>query len=250
MIIQDTPGYEGNDIDEEVPQTEIEVIDTCIVSDIHLGSDVSRSAALLRLLRRLDCKRLILNGDVFDDLNFKRLSKSDWKFLSYLRKLSNPKRGCEVVWVAGNHDGVAEILSHLLGVPVYEEYTWEFEGKRYLAIHGHQFDSFITERVLLTEIATRFYLILQKADRHNQRLSRWVKRSSKTWLRLSDKIACDAIAYARRYAADVIFCGHTHIPLRMQLEGIEYLNSGCWTDIPSQFITIDQERGTQLREAK
>ena len=90
-------------------------LDTIIVSDIHLGSDVSRSKRLVELLRLLSFKRLILNGDVFDDLNFKRLTRDDWKFLSFIRKTSNPKKGIDVVWVVGNHDGgVAEILTHFL----------------------------------------------------------------------------------------------------------------------------------------
>ncbi|MCX6139341.1 MAG: metallophosphoesterase [Candidatus Kapabacteria bacterium] len=106
-------------------------LDTVIVSDIHLGSDVSRSKRLIDLLRMLKFNRLILNGDVFDDLNFNRLTRDDWKFLSFIRKTSNPRKGIDVVWVVGNHDGgVAEILTHLLGVPVHEEYTWEVRGTR------------------------------------------------------------------------------------------------------------------------
>lgn len=105
------------------------VVDTIIVSDLHLGSSVSRGKRLLELLHAYTYRRLILNGDVFDDLNFKRLTKDDWRFLSYIRKMSNPKRGIDVVWVIGNHDGgVADILSHLLGVPVHEEYVWEAGG--------------------------------------------------------------------------------------------------------------------------
>jgi len=61
--------------------------------------------------------RLILLGDIFADLNFARLTKDHWKFLGYIRKLSNPKRNVEVVWVEGNHDhGLANIMSHLVGV--------------------------------------------------------------------------------------------------------------------------------------
>ncbi|MFN5876361.1 MAG: hypothetical protein ACK45E_08790, partial [Ignavibacteria bacterium] len=41
-------------------------VDTLIVSDIHLGSDVSRAKPLVQLLRTHTFKRLILNGDVFD----------------------------------------------------------------------------------------------------------------------------------------------------------------------------------------
>jgi UDP-2,3-diacylglucosamine pyrophosphatase LpxH len=224
-------------------------VDTIIISDIHLGSDVSRSEELVQLLKAYSFKRLILNGDVFDDLNFKRLRKGDWEFLNYIRKLSNPKRGCEVIWVAGNHDGAAEILSHLIGVEVFEEYRWIFNEEVFLAIHGHQFDNFITENELLTDIASYAYLFLQKLDFKKQRVSRWVKRSSKSWLDIAEKIAQDAIEHAFKTGAQHVFCGHTHLTTQIKRTGVCYYNSGCWTDKPSHYITIDEADGVQIREA-
>ena len=226
----------------------LEEVDTIIVSDIHLGSEVSRSKQLLDTLSHVTFKQLILNGDVFDDLNFKRLSKSDWKFLSYIRKLSGNKTQAKVIWVIGNHDGVAEILSHLLGIEVLEEYVWTGNGKKYLAMHGHQFDSFILENARLTDIASYLYLLLQKVDSDEQQLSRWVKRTSKKWLQLSESSSESAIEYARKKGAQAVFCGHTHIPLIKEKDGVLYCNSGCWTDRPSHFITICSRHGIQLRE--
>jgi metallophosphoesterase superfamily enzyme len=93
------------------------VYDTLILSDLHLGSEISRAEQATRMLRENRFRRLILLGDIFSDLNFGRLTKPHWKFLGYIRKLSNPKRGVEVVWVEGNHDrGLSEIMSHLVGV--------------------------------------------------------------------------------------------------------------------------------------
>src|SRR5436305_13630945 len=110
--------------------------DTVIVSDLHLGSNVSRASDALQVLRSISFRRLILLGDMFCDLNFRRLKKEHWQFLSYIRKLSNPKRNTEVVWVEGNHDhGLSEIMSHLVGVQVYQEYEWEYGGALHLAIH-------------------------------------------------------------------------------------------------------------------
>jgi hypothetical protein len=102
------------------------VYDTLILSDLHLGSEVSRAEEALRMLRANRFHRLILLGDIFSDLNFGRLTKPHWKFLSYIRKLSNPKRGVQVVWVEGNHDhGLSNVMSHLVGVKVYQEYQWD-----------------------------------------------------------------------------------------------------------------------------
>ena len=127
------------------------VYDTLILSDLHLGSEISRAEQATRMLRENRFRRLILLGDIFSDLNFGRLTKPHWKFLGYIRKLSNPKRGIEVVWVEGNHDrGLSDVMSHLVGVKVYEEYEWEFEGRRHLAVHGHQFDRFAVNNLLFS----------------------------------------------------------------------------------------------------
>src|SRR5260370_16871702 len=129
------------------------VHDTLTLSDLHLGSEISRDEEATRMLRENHFRRLILLGDISSDLNFGRLTKPHWKFLGYIRKLSNPKRGVEVVWVEGNHDrGLSQVMSHLVGVKVYEEYEWEFEGRRHLAIHGHQFDRFVVNNLLLSNL--------------------------------------------------------------------------------------------------
>src|SRR5579864_7736888 len=100
--------------------------DTIILSDLHLGSEVSRASDALRMLKSASFSRLILLGDIFSDLNFRRLKKEHWQFLGYIRKLSNPKREIEVIWVEGNHDyGLTQVMSHLVGVRVYREYAWE-----------------------------------------------------------------------------------------------------------------------------
>jgi metallophosphoesterase superfamily enzyme len=113
--------------------------DTLILSDLHLGSELSRARDARHMLEDNCFRRLILLGDIFSDLNFRRLSKEHWKFLGSIRKLSNPKRGIEVIWVEGNHDkGLSDIMSHLVGIRVYQEYSWVYGGLRHLAIHGHQ----------------------------------------------------------------------------------------------------------------
>ena len=138
--------------------------DAVILSDLHLGSEISRAHDALDLLRSIRFHRLILLGDIFCDLNFRRLKKEHWQFLSYIRKLSNPKRDAEVIWVEGNHDyGLTDVMSHLVGVPVYQEYFWESAGERNLAIHGHQFDSFvIRNNLLINGFAINLYLLIQK----------------------------------------------------------------------------------------
>lgn len=224
--------------------------DTLILSDLHLGSDISRANAALKVLKENSFRRLILLGDIFCDLNFRRLTKEHWRFLSYIRKLSNPKRNIEIVWVEGNHDqGLTEVMSHLVGIRVYQEYEWDFDGERHLAIHGHQFDGFSVNTIALGRLLTTFYLRMQKLDTRHKYIVRLLERLDTKWLRLTSKVSEGAIAYARERGVQRIFCGHTHEVIQMQKDGIEYFNTGCWTQPAATYITIDSE-GVNTHEVR
>ena len=214
--------------------------DTIILSDLHLGSEVSRASDALRMLKSASFNRLILLGDIFSDLNFRRLKKEHWQFLGYIRKLSNPKRQIEVVWVEGNHDhGLSDVMSHLVGIRVYDEYQWDFQGKRHLAVHGHQFDRFLTRNRVLSSFLSALHLGLQRISFGKRRMMGFVERFDTAWLRLSAKVARGALAHARSAGANRIFCGHTHEALSVKGDGVEYYNSGSWTQDDPTYIAID-----------
>jgi UDP-2,3-diacylglucosamine pyrophosphatase LpxH len=222
--------------------------DTVILSDLHLGSEVSRAQAALKLLKSLSFRRLILLGDIFCDLNFRRLKKEHWQFLGYIRKLSNPRRGIEVVWVEGNHDqGLSMVMSHLVGVKVYEEYAWEYDGIKHVAIHGHQFDRFVLGNIRLSKFLTWFYLQAQKLDFSSKRLSRCFDRIDTYWLRLSSKVAAGALHHAKIRDAQRVFCGHTHAAMKLERNNVEYFNTGCWTQSPATYITVGK-KGVDIHE--
>ncbi|MBV9145997.1 MAG: UDP-2,3-diacylglucosamine diphosphatase [Acidobacteria bacterium] len=221
--------------------------DTLILSDVHLGSEISRARDALDLLKSTSFRRLILLGDIFNDLNFRRLKKEHWQFLSYIRKLSNPKRNVEVVWVEGNHDlGLSDLMSHLVGIPVYQQYVWEYRGERCLAIHGHQFDRFVVNNFLISRLGEAVFLLIQKMDAGKKRFSRYLDRLNTRWLRLSDKVARGALAYAAHHSATRIFCGHTHVALEAERGKIQYFNAGSWVDKSCSYVTVGDD-GIQIR---
>ena len=229
---------------------EAAVYDTLILSDVHLGAEVSRARAATAMLKENSFRRLILLGDIFADLNFGRLKKEHWKFLGAIRKLSNPKRKVEVVWVEGNHDlGLTNVMSHLVGVKVFQEYEWMYAGLRHVAIHGHQFDGFAVNSVTVSNFGTWFYLLLQKLDLRGNPLSRLIDRLNTRWLRMSAKVAAGALAYARQHRVDRIFCGHTHDAMHLEQDGIAYFNSGGWIDSRLTYITVGEE-GVRIHEYK
>ena len=215
---------------------------TLIVSDIHLGSPVSRAEALSALLREHTFQRLILLGDVFENLKFDRLHPAHWELVRTIQALSKASSEVEVVWIEGNHDeGLCRRGMELLGQPVVEEFVWEAGGTKFVALHGHQFDSLVAERPLLTEVGSHLNQALQKLDHRDLRLSRWAKRMSKKLSGQSAKVAEKATAYGQEQRADYVFCGHTHLAMTAQAGSVRYINTGCWTDIPSTFVGITNQ---------
>lgn len=225
-----------------VPKLDETKINTLLISDVHLGSELSGSEPALAVLKKYEFKRLVLLGDIFDDLNFKRLNTQDWDFLSYIRKLSNPKRNIDIVWIKGNHDPQLEDLSFILGVPILDEFQFEVNNVKYLVIHGHQFDNFLLENWFVSEIASRVYMMLQKLDRKTHKFSRYIKKISKSWLRLSKKVAVHALDYCEKKGTDRILCGHTHQQYIQKRGDIVYLNIGCFTDKPATYAIIHEGR--------
>src|SRR5271156_6279071 len=229
---------------------DLHVYNTLILSDLHLGAETSHAREATRVLKQNRFQRLILLGDIFADLNFARLTKDHWKFLGYIRKLSNPKRNVEVVWVEGNHDhGLTNIMSHLVGVRVYQRYAWQFAGLRHIAIHGHQFDGFQVNNVRLSRLGTSLYLRLQKLDFKSKPIVRMIDRLNTRWLRMSPKVSAGALQYARQRDAARIFCGHTHQAIHVEQDGIHYYNSGGWVDSRLTYLTVDEE-GVRIHEYK
>src|SRR5947208_630046 len=232
----------------EVPFLRVLNFPQHFAGEILVGSWISRARNALEFLQSAQFQRLILLGDIFSDLNFRRLTKEHWKFLSYIRKLSNPRHEIEVVWVEGNHDyGLVEVMSHLVGIPVYQQYAWEYHGRRHVAIHGHQFDRFCINNFLLSRLGEFIYLHLQKIDFSSKRFARCLDRLNTRWLRLSAQVARGALSYAKQGKAERIFCGHTHVPMRQEFDGVEYYNSGAWVDMHCTYVTVSQH-GVAIHE--
>lgn len=212
--------------------------DAVIISDLHLGSEVCQARELCDFLDGVRARRLILAGDVFDSLDFRRLRKHHWGVLSKIRSMSDET---EVVWINGNHDGSAEIVSHLLGTPVVDEYVFTTGGLKVLVLHGHVFDRFIADHPFLTRAGDWFYRTLQRLDTSHT-WARVAKHSSKQYLRCRQQIKDSAVEYARRCGCDVVVCGHVHAAEEDVGKG--YYNCGCWTEKPQHYLTV---RGGQIK---
>jgi UDP-2,3-diacylglucosamine pyrophosphatase LpxH len=225
---------------QETPSPENEIRYDCIViSDLHLGSVVCQAKLLEEFLIWAveHCRELVINGDIFDDLNFKRLTRRHFACLKVIRRNSD-RDDLKVVWVRGNHDGPADIISHIVGVEILDEYVHDNGKVQLLILHGDQFDTIITDYPWLTETACGLFYFVQKLMPH--RAARWIRRITKRFQRNSQLIERRASEYARGRGYRFVTCGHTHLPLVAHLDGVTYLNSGTWTEAPPcPFVVVD-----------
>lgn len=218
--------------------------DCIVISDLHLGSDMCQAKLLEEFLEwaPAHAKELVINGDIFDDLNFNRLRKNHFACLKSIRRNSD-RDDFKLIWMRGNHDGEAEIVGHIVGVEILDEYVYANQQIKLLILHGDQFDTFITQYVWLTEIACGVFYFIQKWAPH--RAARWIRRVSKRWQRNSQLVQDRAIEFAKTRGCVYVTCGHTHLPLIHVKDAITYVNSGTWIESPPcPFVTV---KGAEVR---
>lgn len=211
-----------------------------IVSDVHLGSEFSHAKELMAFLESEPFGTLILNGDILDNPNLKFFTPEHWRFIELLQRFK--KEGREVIWVAGNHDSFAKHFFKSIGLKTKNQYSFEWNGERCLALHGHQFDKFLIQNRIMATTMNRSYRVIQKMDRSQRKVTRFVKTRYKVWLRVSSRVAKGAIRYASLGRFDYVFCGHTHETLAMKFGRVHYFNSGSWADKPCYYLLLKDEK--------
>ncbi|MDE2188701.1 MAG: metallophosphoesterase family protein [Patescibacteria group bacterium] len=218
---------------------------TLVVSDIHLGSKVSRGEKFVSLLQSTKFKTLVINGDLFDSNDIERLEKIDWQIMSTLTDLAKNHR---VILIEGNHGRKLDSLAKKMGLELRHEYLFKVGNRDILCMHGHEFDIYIKHFPLLTRIVTATYYTIQELGGQKQRASMVLKKMSKRLLRVSGRQERLARNTAQKYQGDIVICSHTHMPYFSEKNGIKFLNSGSFCANPCTYITIDNNGNTELRE--
>lgn len=209
-----------------------------IVSDAHMTSLVCQHEKLEYVIKNVKSKNLVLNGDIIDVNHTKKLTKKDWHLLSLLRKQTK-ERNC--FWNAGNHDAdVSNLLADFLGYKHGYSVIDNINGNNIIITHGDQFDSFIGDHPIITNIASGLYYWLQAVDPKQQRIPRYFKKRSKNWVHAGHRVRNNAIKWAKNQNANSIICSHVHQVDLSVVDGITYANTGCFTYAECYYITIDK----------
>ena len=165
---------------------------TIFISDIHLGSKTAKAEFLIDFLRLHEAETIYLVGDIVDGWRLRRSWHWPQSHNDVVQKLlRKARKGTRVVYIAGTHDEFLRSFQgeHFGGVVVADRDIHEAaDGKRYLVIHGDQFDGIVHNVRWLAYLGDRAYdfaIIVNRVVaffRHRLGLSYWSFSSWAIWL--------------------------------------------------------------------
>ena len=215
------------------------------ISDIHLGTRGCQAELLLDFIRHLTCERLYLVGDIVDGW---RLKGGWWWPQSHndvvQKVLRLARKGAEVIYIPGNHDDrVRDFCGiHFGGVVVARDAVHETaDGRRFLVMHGDEFDSVVLHArwlAVLGDVAYRVLLTMNTVLNFFRRrlgfpywsLSAFLKVKVKNALQFIENFESAVAAEARRRGVDGVICGHIHKAEMRDIDGVAYINDGDWVE--------------------
>ena len=218
---------------------------TLFISDVHLGSRQAKADYLIDFLRHHEADTIYLVGDIVDGWRLRRSWHWPQAHNDVVQKLlRQARKGTRIIYIAGNHDEFLRDFqgTHFGGIEVMDRTIHETaDGKRYLVIHGDQFDVVVMHARVLAYLGDWAYdtamtinIVISRV-RRALNLPYW---SFSAWAKLRVKKAVNFIGNfqqaltdeARRCGADGVICGHIHHAAIEQMGEIRYINTGDWVE--------------------
>jgi len=217
------------------------------LSDIHLGTKACQASHLLEFLKEYTSEHVFLLGDIVDLWAMKRggvyWSPAQNTFVQ--KMLRRSRHGEKVIFIPGNHDeAMREYVGSTFGdVKVLHEHIHTAaDGRRYLLIHGDEFDQVTLHHKWVAILGDMAYNLLVNLNIYLSWLRRtlkisgywslagYAKRKVKTAVNFIFDFEDSVIRHARERDLDGAICGHIHWPMIKQVEGMTYINCGDWVD--------------------
>ncbi len=218
---------------------------TLFISDVHLGSRAAKADFLIDFLRHHEAETIFLVGDIVDGWRLRRSWHWPQTHNDVVQKLlRQARKGTSITYLAGNHDEFLRMFqgTHFGGIEVTDRAVHVgADGKRYLVIHGDQFDTVVVNARWLAYLGDRAYEFAMLANRVVARVRRLLGLpywSLSSWAKVKVKQAVNFIGAfqevlteeARRSEVDGVICGHIHHAAIETFGDIRYINTGDWVE--------------------
>lgn len=229
---------------------------TIWISDVHLGTRGSKAEILLDFLKNNDSDYLYLVGDIVDGWRLKRKWYWPQSHNDVVQKiLRRARKGTAVYYLPGNHDEAAREYIGLQfgGVNVINEAIHTTaDGRKFLVMHGDQFDTVVKYARWLARIGDHAYTILLTLNaglnfvRRKMGFSYWsvaayLKHKAKSAVEYIGNYETALSEEARRRDVHGVICGHIHTADMRDMKGVLYCNDGDWVE--SCTALVEHETG-------
>lgn len=224
---------------------------TLFLSDFHLGTRGCQADFILEFLKHYDADTIYLVGDIVDGW---RLSRSWYWPQSHndvvQKLLEKGREGAKIIYTPGNHDEMLrDYCGHNFGaVELRDRDIFEtVSGKKYLVIHGDQFDVVVRHArwlALLGDWAYRTVLVANRWLNVVRRrlgfqywsLSAWAKHKVKNAVNFIGAFENALVTEAQHEKVDGVICGHVHHAADAHFGDVHYLNCGDWVESNSAIV--------------
>ena len=218
---------------------------TIWISDVHLGTKGCQSEFLLDFLRYTESEYLYLVGDIIDLWRMKRSWSWQQSHNDVIQKvLRKARKGTKVMFIPGNHD---EMFRDFLNVnfgqieirPEHIHVTKD--GRKFLVIHGDEFDAVVTYAKWLAimgdwgyntllSINTGFNEVQRRLGYPYWSLSAYLKQKAKRAVEFIGRFETALATEAAKRGVDWVICGHIHKAEMRQIGDVLYCNDGDWVE--------------------
>ena len=215
------------------------------ISDVHLGFRGCRAEFLLDFLHNTESEYLYLVGDIIDVWEMKNRLYWPQAHNNVIRTiLGKAKRGTKVVYIPGNHDEVLRdfVDMEFGNVSIRRDCIHvTAQGKRFLVLHGDEFDSVVQCSRWLAMLGNRFYDWLLYCNRWINvfrrklgfpywSLAAYLKHKVKNAVQFISDFEQAVARETRRRSVDGVVCGHIHHAEIATRNNILYCNDGDWVE--------------------
>ncbi|MGR9046212.1 MAG: UDP-2,3-diacylglucosamine diphosphatase [Gammaproteobacteria bacterium] len=216
------------------------------LSDTHLGTKGCKAEYLRDFLDHTESDTLYLVGDIIDLWKFR--TGMYWPMLHsdiVQRVVNKAKNGTRVIYIPGNHDEQFRKHAgmHFNGIDIRLNAIHRTQdGRRFLVLHGDEFDSIVCHNKSLAYIGGEAYEALLLVNRWFNAvrtrlgfkywsLSAFLKHKVKNIVNFMDNYQHILSLEAQKKRVDGIICGHIHHADIAEMEfGKTYCNCGDWVE--------------------
>lgn len=223
---------------------------TAWVSDLHLGTRASNTAAFLDFLRTHEIETLYIVGDLIDIWQLRRGIYWPQEHNDVIQKiLRAARKGTRVIYIPGNHDEFVERFCGDYGEISIQKHAIHTtaDHRRILVMHGHELDTVVQNARWLAfagDLGYQFLLSLNPAINFFRRrlgfgywsLSAYAKKRVKDAVSFVGEFEKAIVRYAEDHDVQAVLCGHIHSAAVRQIGDVTYYNCGDWVETCSAIV--------------